>query len=206
MLKKAADNIWIAFDLLLEVVVEGQAAVRQACAKASLDGPVRQVSNYAATLEKMPAWIEQLEAQRAVILESLRDQSEAQAAGADRSIDPGMSGAPALIMTYDGVCAWAVESGADVVVLADSTVKRETYSSLSKSQREFRALSERNGTLIPMPDPGFLKLTRDVRFPSKSAAAVFVAGCSVSGPREWKFDTTAFLKDRQPDGHRGLMN
>jgi hypothetical protein len=217
MLKKTAEDISIAFGLLLEYVTEGQAAVRHACAKASLNGSVEQISNYAEILEKIPLWVKQIEVQRSVILEAFRDQAEAPAAGAVKPPNSGLATAPVQAsdtgtpiktyrMTYGGVLAQGAESGSVFVVSADSTVKRATHSSLSKSQRELRALYEGNGTLIPTADPRFLKLTRDLPFRTTSAAAVFVAGCSVSGPREWKLDISSFLKGHRPDGRPGLMN
>ncbi len=39
-------------------------------------------------------------------------------------------------------------------------------------------------------DDGLLRLTQDLKFDSPSGAAQFVAGCSVSGNRDWRIEGT----------------
>lgn len=213
MLQNAADEISTAFDLVIDSVARAQAAVRQAGAKAFLDENLGAASNLAATHEALSPSIKKLEAIRSHLLEALRNESNTPAAESAAPVDSGYStealqlaGAPLLTMTYNGVSARAVESGRGLLVLAGSTVMRKTYPSLPPSLLTRREQSERDGALIPTASVKHLKLTEDLSFDSPSAAAQFVAGCSVSGTREWKRDTAAFLHSRRPDTHGGLMN
>ena len=67
----------------------------------------------------------------------------------------------------------------------DSKVRRPIFDFLSDTLRELRQQKERDGTLAEDKDPELLRLTKALRFGSPSAAAQFVAGCSVSGNRDW---------------------
>jgi hypothetical protein len=89
-------------------------------------------------------------------------------------------------MRYNETYATAVYKSGSVSLKAGSTVRKPTYPSLSKSLREFRTRSQTDGTLIPTGRDDLLLLTQDIEFGSPSAAAQFVAGCSVSGNRDWR--------------------
>jgi hypothetical protein len=89
------------------------------------------------------------------------------------------------VMHYNGTQAFAVVTPSGWRLLKGSTVLRAKHQSLKGGLRERREHCEASGTLTPAADPEFLTLTKDLEFRSPSAAAQFVAGCSVSGTREW---------------------
>ena len=72
-----------------------------------------------------------------------------------------------------------------VTLLEGSTVRREFLESLSDPLRELRLKCEKEGRLVALAGERLLKLTKSLTFRSPSAAAKFVAGCSVSGNIYW---------------------
>jgi len=95
-----------------------------------------------------------------------------------------------VTMTYNGAGAIGSLFGRRIVVRAGSTVRAEDRSSLDERMRRLRERCRKDGTLLPTDRPGLLRLARDVTFDSPSAAAGFVGGCSLNGPKSW----------RRPDG------
>ena len=66
----------------------------------------------------------------------------------------------------------------------------ETHKSFSDKDRQGREQLRHKGMLIEDDIKGLLKLTDDIEFNSPSKAARFVAGCSVSGNRDWHIEDT----------------
>jgi len=214
MLETAMQNIIDAFDLLQGEIAGGQLALRKAGSEAFRSGTAQESGQWAERLTLLERCAAKSEALRKEALACLRPLAET--ASPESEETPASTGANAgadsphtatLIMTYDGVRAWAAEDGSGIVLLKGSTVKRETWDSLDKSKTLARLRREtvRDGTLIATSDARVLGLTRELRFRSLSAAACFVAGCSVSGPREWR-PVAAWRTDGRPVGHPGLMN
>jgi hypothetical protein len=110
-----------------------------------------------------------------------------------------------LTMTYNGVLAKARHFPVigHTTLLAGSTVRRQVHTSLISKYRGDRSQCEKDGFLSADEDSGqTLTLRKDMFFDSQSGAAQFVAGCSVSGNREWRVDDTGvtlgqFLKARR---------
>ncbi len=90
-----------------------------------------------------------------------------------------------LFMNYEGAVAKANYGPRMVTLLEGSTVRREPLESLSDPLRELRQQCEKDGRLVVVAGGQFLKLTNSLPFRSPSAAAKFVAGCSVSGNIYW---------------------
>jgi hypothetical protein len=91
-----------------------------------------------------------------------------------------------LTMTYAEASAHAECIGRKVTILPGSTVRKEVFESLHENVLERRQEAEKNGILVCCDNPDLLEVKAKTLFTSPSAAAQFVAGCSVSGPREWQ--------------------
>jgi Domain of unknown function (DUF4357) len=102
-------------------------------------------------------------------------------------------------MRYNGVHAKGryLDLNNSITLLEGSTIRRESHESLSDTLRDLRLQCQRNGRLVNTDDSEFLRVTKPIEFGSPSAAAQFVAGCSVSGNREWLLQST-----QVPLGHR----
>ena len=91
-----------------------------------------------------------------------------------------------LVMEYEDAIARAEYSEKQVRILAGSTIRKETYESLGDHILEMRNDAIKNGVLAQGVKQNLFEVKAPITFRSSSAGAQFVAGCSVSGPREWK--------------------
>ncbi|WP_291986698.1 DUF4357 domain-containing protein [Candidatus Accumulibacter sp. ACC007] len=91
-----------------------------------------------------------------------------------------------LTMTYAEAWAEADCIGREVTILAGSFVRKQTFESLHANVLQRRKDAEKKGILVLCNNPELLEVKSAAAFTSPSAAAQFVAGCSVSGPREWQ--------------------
>lgn len=91
-----------------------------------------------------------------------------------------------LTMTYAEASAQAECTGRKVTILPGSFVRKQIFESLHENVLQRRQETEKKGILVSCNNPDLLEVKAAVIFTSPSAAAQFVAGCSVSGPREWQ--------------------
>jgi hypothetical protein len=180
----AADvsDVATAFELLIEALAKA-GDVNQKGADAFREGRYRDVETLLVRVRSLEQIIKKLSVLQEEWLREVRAEPESEQFA---SRDEGL----ALEMRYNGVQAKAVYLNKAVTLLEDSTIRRETHDSLSDALREMRRKYEDNGSVVHANSPEFLKVTKPIRFGSPSAAAQFVAGCSVSGNREWALQTT----------------
>lgn len=115
-----------------------------------------------------------------------------------------------VTMTYDGIRASGVYESGRVVLQRGSQINNKTFDSLGNREKALRAWLLSTEVLIE-DEPGRLVLQSDQSFRSPSAAAQFVAGCSVSGNREWRLvetgetlgDWRARIEEKTPQLHSG---
>jgi hypothetical protein len=100
-------------------------------------------------------------------------------------IDVLPSEALSLVMTYGEATADAEYKNGNVNLLAGSTIRKEIHESLPDHIRDKRKETLSNGQIIPVENSDLYRVKAPIIFGSPSGAAQFVAGCSVSGPREW---------------------
>lgn len=99
------------------------------------------------------------------------------------------SAGPLLKMKYGKARARALYNRGWLRLLSGSTIVGVTGVSLPPVHRERRTELLADGGLV-CTDDGLLRLTQDIKFDSPSGAAQFVAGCSVSGNRDWRIEGT----------------
>jgi hypothetical protein len=92
-----------------------------------------------------------------------------------------------MSMLYKRAKARGIYSEGRVVLQAGAVIGKETFPSLPDPLKERRDFLIGDNSLANDTE-GLLKLNRDLLFGSPSSAAQFVAGCSVSGNREWMVD------------------
>jgi hypothetical protein len=176
----------VAFELLENELERVEAALRESAAKAIRNGDLDQANSLMTKIRGLQSQRAPIGVCRSRVLEILSDSEAEQTIESDRNppSEPGLQ-QDMRWMTYNGTRAYARMSPRGCKVLADSTVRRAKHFSLATPWRRLRDQCEANGVLTPAQHPDLLVLTKDLVFPSPSAAAQFVAGCSVSGPREW---------------------
>lgn len=90
-------------------------------------------------------------------------------------------------MNYNGTNAKGAYRNRRVTLLEGSLIREEVLPSLADIYRDLRQVSSMtDGTLVSSDQSHLLRLARPKQFNSPSGAAQFVAGCSVSGNREWR--------------------
>lgn len=91
-----------------------------------------------------------------------------------------------LTMTYGEAYAEAEYLGRKVKLHENSTIRKETHESLGEHIKEIKQRAINKGEIIEDRNQKLYKVVKPILFGSPSGAAQFVAGCSVSGPREWQ--------------------
>lgn len=99
------------------------------------------------------------------------------------------SAGPLLKMRYGKARARALYNRGWLLLLSGSTIVEVTGVSLPPVHRDRRKQLLADGGLVRIDD-GLLRLTQELKFDSPSGAAQFVAGCSVSGNRDWHIEGT----------------
>jgi hypothetical protein len=94
-------------------------------------------------------------------------------------------GTLALVMNYQSAKAHAEMKGKEVTILPGSTIRKESFGSMQDDVLKRKNKAIQKGELKDSLSPLLFELMTPIIFPSPSAAAVFVAGCSVNGRREW---------------------
>jgi DNA primase len=188
------DNVGAAFELLIEALADDSDDVDRQGAEAFRE---RRYTEVAALLDKVKA-IEGL----AKAVNKLQEDWLQLQGRSSRPVDEASTGSHAtpdtgsdaarirMRVAYNNARAQATYLHGRVTLLQGSTIRKRTYESLSDSSRALRVQLQKDGTLKSADDPNLLLLTRDVAFESPSGAAQFVAGCSVSGNRDWLVDAT----------------
>jgi hypothetical protein len=187
MSERNRGDLEVIFDLLNDFLEDVQAELRERGAEGFRADSDIQVNNIRQQLQKMRQLRKGLEAWKTELLElvnaeSVEPRDSAPPAGpVSRMPSPG-----ALRMSYGGAKALLQKEEGGFVLLAGSLILKHLHPSFRECDRTLRDQSERDGTLIPTDNPRYLKLARNIGFRSLSAAARYVAGCSVNGKREWK--------------------
>jgi len=98
---------------------------------------------------------------------------------------PPSVGTLALFMDYQSAKARGELKGKEVTVLPGSTIRKESFGSMQDDVLKRKNKAIQKGELKDSSSHLLFELTTPITFPSPSAAAVFVAGCSVNGRKEW---------------------
>ncbi|MEW8552660.1 MAG: DUF4357 domain-containing protein [Candidatus Thiodiazotropha sp.] len=184
----ASSGVNTAFELLQEEIGQVVEHLKKEGAQAFEDGEyetVEQLSKKGKSLELFQKRVSDLQAGW---LDEFQPADEGEAGAGP--LHPSEQKGEELVMKYAGAEGRALYTKWRVTLLAGSTVKKNVWESLGESNKELRAQCEGDGRLVPVDDGELLRLTKDLVFHSPSGAAQFVAGCSVSGNREWKVKTS----------------
>ncbi|RKT47040.1 DUF4357 domain-containing protein [Thiocapsa rosea] len=92
----------------------------------------------------------------------------------------------ALHVVYGDASAKAEYIKGKVRLLPGSTIRKESKGSLNEATRKRKTNALYTGDLKESSNPELLVVNTPIVFDSPSGAAYFVAGCSVSGPRDWE--------------------
>lgn len=96
---------------------------------------------------------------------------------------------PTFVANGSDYTVQAQEVDGQFVILKNSTIKKETKSSLSTTYKSLRDQLIKDGTLIETPDGRSLQLKTDISMSSPSGAASLTTGISVNGREFWKLQS-----------------
>lgn len=178
------DNVTAAFELLIEELAKAADAINADGANAFREGKHGEVETLLGRVKTIEATIKKVSALEEGWLQDFRVAADPSAP--DRNGDD----LPTLVMSYKNARATAAYDNKSVVIFAGSTIRRPTFDSLSDTLQDLRHQCEADGSLTKADDPDLLRLTKNMTFRSPSGAAQFVAGCSVSGNRDWVLKTS----------------
>jgi len=172
-------SVMTAFELLVEELGRSLEVAREAAAKAVKAGDYELGETFVEEAKDIERIMMELTALHDKWAENHDHHSETVT-----ETDNEYSG-PELTMTYMNSSARAFYNKGRVVVLAGSTIMSDTFPSLPSRYLELRKTFLEQGKL-KSSDVDTLRLSEDIQFNSQSGAAQFVAGCSVSGNRDWR--------------------
>jgi len=213
-------DVEAAFELLIEAVAEVSAAIREKGAQAFRENRLADIDPLQQRAESAEGLLGKVIGIQREWLDSIAGQTDLQtdasrltdssdltlplapiAPQADAGTHPvaRLGGEIIVTMSYGGVAAKArhIPGIGHTVLAAGSTVRRQVHPSLIDKYRVDRRQCEKDGSLaVDTKNDQILLLNKDIIFDSQSGAAQFVAGCSVSGNREWRvMDTGQSLGD-----------
>jgi hypothetical protein len=181
-------NISAASELFQEVTKQVEKTLRDSAETALHEGRVDEAESLIQKLNDVRALVGPIRVCERKLLTALALETDEQATGAKLTAESHQVPREPDVreMSYNGTLALAVMKPSGCQLRKGSTVRRTKHPSLPRPWRRLREKCEADGTLVPDADAELFTLTKDLEFPSPSAAAQFVAGCSVSGTREWR--------------------
>jgi Domain of unknown function (DUF4357) len=219
-------DVEAAFELLNEVLAEERSRILEQGGEAFRENRLAEVDLLRSQAAVLEGLLEKIAGTQREWLDSIADQQNHVGIADETSLiggavpgqstgllGPGAQQASAggsirevsLTMSYNGVLARArhFPGTGHTMLLVGSTVRRQVHDSLIPKYRNDRRRCEKDGSLSADEDSGpTLTVRKNMPFDSQSGAAQFVAGCAVSGNREWRVEDTGktlgqYLKARR---------
>ena len=103
------------------------------------------------------------------------------------TVVPAGVGTLTLVMDYQSAKARGELKGKEVTILPGSLIRKESYGSMQEDVLKRKNKAIKKGELADSTNTLF-ELKNAITFSSPSAAAGFVAGCSVNGLKEWRVE------------------
>jgi len=180
------DGIHTAFELILEEIGSVSNELKQEAKHLVDKGDFDAVAYLMNTGKKMDAFQLKVQSLQTEWINTFDPDTRSKTHISLSDVDIDMSETLLLTMTYGEAFAEAEYFGKNVRVLAGSTINKVSYQSLADhiEDRKTKAINE--GEVALSSNHELYEVKRPITFNSPSAAACFVAGCSVSGPREWQ--------------------
>ena len=180
------DGVQTAFELILEEIGsasnELKESVKLLVDKGDFDAVTRLI-NTAKSLDSFQLKVSDLQSDW---IETFDPETRSKTQFTPSEEMPETSEALSLTMAYGDATAQAEYIEKNVRVLVGSSIRKHSFDSLSDNSKERKAEAIRNGEIELSQNTGLYVVKVPITFSSPSGAACFVAGCAVSGPKEWK--------------------
>ena len=180
------DGVQTAFEIILEELGSVTNDLRIEASFLAKNGDFHSLSKVSATGEALDAF--QLKVSK------LRDEWVNQFDPSTRSrtefepTEPTLTPKDSVTLSveYGAATAKAEYLGHEVRLMPGSTIKRQSHGSLNAATKQRKKQALANGEILEATNPELYEVKSPLVFNSPSGAAYFVAGCSVSGPRDWQ--------------------
>lgn len=180
------DGVHVAFDLILEeigsVSSELKAEVKHLVDLGKFDD-VSELSKTGKALEAFQLKVVELQAQWT---RDFDEKTRTKTTFPSILTGPNTNTSVMLYMVSGNAYAEAEYKSSGVTVLQGSTIRKESHASLGSHIMKCKVEALKNTEIKLADDNSLYRVNVPLSFGSPSAAACFVAGCSVSGPREWQ--------------------
>jgi len=180
------DGVHTAFELILEEIGSVSKELKQEAKRLIDKGDYEAVSGLMDTGKRLDTFQIKVRNLQTEWISSFDPNTRSKTHFGHEEIELPIDKSLALTMTYGEALAEAEFLGKNVRLLAGSMVRKEMHESLADHIKEKRKESLKKGELVEAQNSDLYELKEPMLFGSTSAAAQFVAGCSVSGPREWQ--------------------
>ena len=182
------DGVQTAFELILEEIGSVSKELKEEAKRLVDKGDFDSVGRLMGTGKQLDSFQLKVKALQKEWVQAFDPETRARTHYEPVEVETAPSQALSLTMTYADASASAKCVGRKVTVLPGSFVRKQVFESMHENVQQTRKEAEAIGILVPCANPELLKVTKELPFSSPSAAAQFVAGCSVSGPREWQVE------------------
>lgn len=180
------DGVQTAFDLILEEIGSVSKELKDEAKRLVDKDDFDAVSNLMGTGKRLDSFQLKVKALQKEWIEAFDPGTRSRTHYEPTIIETPHSQPLRLTMKYAEASAEAECIGHKVKVLQGSYVRKQTFASIHENVFSRRTEALKKGELMPCGNPELLEVKVPITFGSPSAAAQFVAGCSVSGPREWQ--------------------
>lgn len=180
------DGVQTAFELILEEIGSVSRELKQEAKRLIDKGEYESVSGLMETGKGLDAFQLKVKDIQAEWINTFDPATRNKTHFKPLEIKPPRPETLSLSMTYGEAYAEAEYLGKKVRLLTGSKVRAEFHDSLGDHIKEMKTKAIKNGDVVPLSGSDLYELRKPIVFNSPSAAACFVAGCSVSGPREWQ--------------------
>jgi len=180
------DGVHTAFELILEEIGNVSKELKQEAKRLVDKGDFDSVSQLMNTGKGLDSFQLKVRSLQTEWINTFDPTTRSKTHFEQREVELPPSETLALTMTSAEAFAEAEYLGRSVRLLAGSTIRKASHESLGDHilQKKKNAISK--GDIVDSEDPDLYKVIKPITFGSPSAAVQFVAGCSVSGPREWQ--------------------
>ena len=183
-----SDGVQAAFELIQEEIGSVSRELKDEAKKLVDSGDFDQVKRLMETGKKLDSFQLQVKAIAEKWVTEFDQSTRSKTEYEPEPPVPAGIGSLALVMDYQSAHARGELNGKEVTLLPGSQVRKESYGSLQEDVLKRKNKAIKSGELKDSSNPLLFELKTAITFSSPSAAAGFVAGCSVNGRKEWQVE------------------
>ena len=183
----STDGVHTGFELILEELGSVMHDLQREAEHLVKQGNFGKLSKVSATGEALDTFMGKVGALRdewlAALNQDTRDKIRSEPIAALSTVSEALR----LEVQYGEAIGRAEYHGPrDIRILPGSTINRLSRQSLHSGIQALKKKALQKGDIVEAKNPKLYEVRTPQSFKSPSGAAQFIAGCSVSGPRDWR--------------------